>query len=55
MEDNIGAIQTINTDGLMQELREEGDLALKNTHFNFYIMNIKWETTTGQPPISTWT
>lgn len=55
MEDNIDVIQTINTDGLMQEPREEGDLDLKNIHFNFYIMNIKWEIIIGQPQTNTLT
>lgn len=55
MEDNIDVIQTTNTDGLMQEHREEGDLDLKNIHCNFYIMNTKWETTTGQPLTNIWT
>lgn len=55
MEDNTDVIQTINTDGPMQELREEGDLDLKNTHFNFYTMNTKWETTIGPLQTNIWT
>lgn len=48
MADNIDATQITNTDGLTQELQGEEDLDLKNIHFNFYTMNIRWVTTTGQ-------
>jgi len=52
MADNIDALQTINLDGLIQELQGEGDLDQKNIPYNFYTMNTKWVTITGHKAIN---